>query len=247
MLNSPSASHSLEFAPLYPALKHWNFSRQLVYIDLSGLGLKHLPECVGFLSELTVLMVSNNRLLSLPCSLGSLSGLRSLNVAQNNLKTLPANLAAAPLVRLDTDGDLCTHGNPIEVLSSAFLGTRLGPQCEALQIKYTSPQHADFHAEALELEQRQTQLEAERQALSDSTQGRTNLYCQRQFAFERWFQWFNVYGPGSLLVMMRCCQTWPTGLCLRLKLRLSRRVVSRVPPWKMLASNTSSKWLSTFT
>ncbi len=60
-----------------------------IRLDLSGLGLREVPESLGQLTALQGLYLGNNQLSALPESLGQLTALRWLDLGGNPLSTLP--------------------------------------------------------------------------------------------------------------------------------------------------------------
>jgi hypothetical protein len=59
------------------------------HLDLNDRGLSELPESIGQLIELEILLLSNNHLATLPVSIGNLRNLRILELSDNNLASLP--------------------------------------------------------------------------------------------------------------------------------------------------------------
>ncbi len=59
------------------------------HLDLNDRGLSELPESIGQLIELEILLLSNNQLATLPVSIGKLRNLRILELSDNNLASLP--------------------------------------------------------------------------------------------------------------------------------------------------------------
>lgn len=74
------------------------FRLQVLY--LGGNQLVEIPAEVGYLSELTNLVLCDNRLQSLPPTLINLRNLRSLSLHNNKLSTLPTEIVALNLVEL---------------------------------------------------------------------------------------------------------------------------------------------------
>lgn len=69
------------------------FGRSLVTLRLIGLGLKSLPEELGFkLTSLRVLNVSSNELEALPDSILRLTNLQELHIGHNKLRRLPERI-----------------------------------------------------------------------------------------------------------------------------------------------------------
>lgn len=68
------------------------FTQNEPELDLNGLSLTSLPECLGLCKDLTCLYLSENELESLPESIGDLSQLTSLHIFQNKLKYLPQSI-----------------------------------------------------------------------------------------------------------------------------------------------------------
>jgi hypothetical protein len=62
---------------------------QLTILDLSGLKLSSLPDCIGQIPHLKGLDISKNQLKTLPDSVGDLSKLRFLSVDENQFALLP--------------------------------------------------------------------------------------------------------------------------------------------------------------
>ncbi|MFL9989004.1 NEL-type E3 ubiquitin ligase domain-containing protein [Paraburkholderia sediminicola] len=60
-------------------------------LDLSGLGLTSLPDCLHLIHRVTNLSLSRNRLRALPECLGSLRNLELLDLSYNSLEQLPPN------------------------------------------------------------------------------------------------------------------------------------------------------------
>jgi Leucine-rich repeat (LRR) protein len=64
---------------------------QLTTLDLNGLALENLPECLGTLTHLTTLKVAHNALKTLPNSLALLKNLKHLDLYDNRLQQLPTD------------------------------------------------------------------------------------------------------------------------------------------------------------
>lgn len=82
---------------------------------LNGLGLTHLPDSIGNLSQLTRLGVgdnpfTHNQLTHLPDSIGELSQLTTLDVSYNQLTHLPDSIGNLTNLR-----ELNIHDNPLVV------------------------------------------------------------------------------------------------------------------------------------
>src|ERR1051325_6731422 len=60
-----------------------------IRLELSGFGLKALPETIGKLVNLQTLYLHNNQLSALPEALGKLTNLEQLYLGDNQLSTLP--------------------------------------------------------------------------------------------------------------------------------------------------------------
>eukprot|EP00761_Pharyngomonas_kirbyi_P001845 gb/GECH01001849.1/.p1 GENE.gb/GECH01001849.1/~~gb/GECH01001849.1/.p1 ORF type:complete len:711 (+),score=175.60 gb/GECH01001849.1/:1-2133(+) len=66
---------------------HW-----LKYLDISSNGIKELPDCLGNLSNLQVLIINKNELKSLPGSIDNLKQLEELQVRLNQLRAWPPSV-----------------------------------------------------------------------------------------------------------------------------------------------------------
>lgn len=74
--------------------------QELRSLNLSGLGLRRLPEEIGLLKGLITLSLNTNLLTRLPESIGKLTKLRYLMLANNHLKNLPISLCELKDLRL---------------------------------------------------------------------------------------------------------------------------------------------------
>jgi internalin A len=72
----------------------------LKYLSISNNEIQELPRWMGELSALRSIDLRGNHLRTLPPEISSLSGLRRLNLGRNRLKTLPETLRTLPLVEL---------------------------------------------------------------------------------------------------------------------------------------------------
>jgi len=72
------------------------WTSSLDYVDLRLNKLDTLPSCVGALSSLSTLLVSNNRLTSVPPSIARCVNLRQLSLGNNRLTNLPAGIGRLP-------------------------------------------------------------------------------------------------------------------------------------------------------
>ncbi|MDA3844143.1 MAG: leucine-rich repeat domain-containing protein [Candidatus Kapabacteria bacterium] len=71
-------------------------------LDLRGKNLAVLPDCIGNLTNLTYLRLTNNQLTTLPESIGDLTSLTYLRLTNNQLTTLPESIGnLTNLVTLD--------------------------------------------------------------------------------------------------------------------------------------------------
>jgi internalin A len=68
------------------------------YMDLSGLGLKTVPESLRDAHGLGVLDLEANKLSTIPNWLGKLSSLRAVSLNHNNLKKLPEQIGTLPML-----------------------------------------------------------------------------------------------------------------------------------------------------
>lgn len=78
------------------------FKRRDESLDLTGLGLTHLPPKIGQLAGLTSLDLSRNQLSAIPPEIGQLARLTSLHLGSNRLSALPSEMGQlARLTSLD--------------------------------------------------------------------------------------------------------------------------------------------------
>src|SRR5438105_3463849 len=75
--------------------------------DLSDLSLTAIPESIGQLASLQVLVLYNNQLTALPESIGQLANLQVLDLSVNQISAIPQSLAV-----LSKLTHLFLHGNP---------------------------------------------------------------------------------------------------------------------------------------
>jgi Leucine-rich repeat (LRR) protein len=66
-----------------------NFTVQGYRLDLSDLGLKHMPYSLRALPAIELLDLTHNVIEELPTWIGELSALKGLSLFGNNLRTLP--------------------------------------------------------------------------------------------------------------------------------------------------------------
>src|SRR5919205_949489 len=59
------------------------------YLDLYGLGLKHVPDSLRALPEIELLDLKDNFIEELPTWIGELSALKGISLVGNKLRTLP--------------------------------------------------------------------------------------------------------------------------------------------------------------
>jgi Leucine-rich repeat (LRR) protein len=83
------------------------FKKDSETLDLSGLGLTELPQCIGRLSNLEILHAHNNRLTSLPESIGQLTRLREIGLIMNSLNTLPHSIVQLKHLEVLKIGENC--------------------------------------------------------------------------------------------------------------------------------------------
>ncbi|NCO00411.1 MAG: GNAT family N-acetyltransferase [Epsilonproteobacteria bacterium] len=76
-------------------------AQDIVRLDLSGNGLKSIPENIGMLSKLISLNLSNNKLQELPDSLSKLSNLSNLDLRRNAFENFPAVIGKLSLKSLN--------------------------------------------------------------------------------------------------------------------------------------------------
>ncbi|EGG17328.1 pleckstrin domain-containing protein [Cavenderia fasciculata] len=92
-------------------------------LDLSGLGFKQVPPCLGTLSHLTLLDLSGNGLKSLPPELEQLVNLIRLDLSYNFLSTLPLYLINfKALVFLGLHGTIDYLVNPPRKIAEGGIG-----------------------------------------------------------------------------------------------------------------------------
>jgi internalin A len=85
------------------------------HLDLSGLGLTHVPPEIGLLSALTELRLQRNQLTSLPPEIGQLAAMTVLDLADNQLTDLPQEIGQLEeLTRLQLQRNQLT-GLPPEI------------------------------------------------------------------------------------------------------------------------------------
>ncbi|MBU1642094.1 GNAT family N-acetyltransferase [bacterium] len=77
----------------------------LTRLDLSGYGIRELPDAFGLLTKLTVLNLSGNKLSSLPESMHNLARLSNLDLRRNRFEALPKILSGMPLRSLNVSGN----------------------------------------------------------------------------------------------------------------------------------------------
>jgi Leucine rich repeat len=95
------------------------WERHELWLDLSYLGLRILPDIFGELSWLQKLDVSRNQLESLP-AIGELSWLQKLDVSRNQLKSLPDSIGK--FLELQ---ELYIHNNQLESVPAISLLSKL--------------------------------------------------------------------------------------------------------------------------
>ena len=84
-------------------------------LDLSSLGLTELPQSLGQLAHLELLIVWGNQLTALPESLGQLAQLQTLDVSKNKLRALPESLGQLAHLEL-----LIVWGNQLTALPESL-------------------------------------------------------------------------------------------------------------------------------
>mgnify|MGYP001094992901 CR=1 FL=1 len=75
----------IRYGLIYPFLEH-------THLDLSRLGLKHIPDEIGQLKQLTLLNLFYNQLTSIPALVCNLESLKTLWLHHNQLTSIPENL-----------------------------------------------------------------------------------------------------------------------------------------------------------
>ena len=78
---------------------------ELIRLDLSGYGIRELPESFGLLTKLVVLNLSGNKLCTLPASMKQLVHLSNLDLRRNRFEALPKVLSQMPLRSLNVSGN----------------------------------------------------------------------------------------------------------------------------------------------
>ena len=91
-------------------------------LDLTGIGLRRVPDEVWTLTDLADLQLSNNKLTALPDAIGNLKNVERLGLAGNRLRKLPDGIGNC--VRLE---GLWAHGNLLRNLPSTI------EQCESVR------------------------------------------------------------------------------------------------------------------
>ena len=83
---------------------------RVVRLDLSGVSLSQVvPACIGRLTALQALVLSNNQLTSVPAEIGQLTSLVELSISGNQLTSLPAEIGQlASLTWLNLKGNELT-------------------------------------------------------------------------------------------------------------------------------------------
>lgn len=101
------------------------YPKKTIILDLSGLQLEDLPDCIGLCINLEELNVANNSLRSLPKALGQCKHLKKLNAEYNQLESLPETGCI----------DLCTDLEELNVANNKLrsLPNNLG-QCKYLRV-----------------------------------------------------------------------------------------------------------------
>ncbi|CAO3691828.1 unnamed protein product [Rhizopus stolonifer] len=89
-LLGPSMSVDLSNKKLIKLSPTIGYLYNLTKLILSNNQMTELPKEVGYLKNLSVLNVSNNRIQELPDTIAFLSKLKALNISENRLKTLPS-------------------------------------------------------------------------------------------------------------------------------------------------------------
>ncbi|KAI9262010.1 hypothetical protein BY458DRAFT_534607 [Sporodiniella umbellata] len=91
-LLGPSMSVDLSNKKLIKLSPTIGYLDNLTKLILSNNQMTELPKEVGYLKNLTVLNVSNNRIQALPDTIAFLSKLKALNISSNRLKALPQSI-----------------------------------------------------------------------------------------------------------------------------------------------------------
>jgi Leucine-rich repeat (LRR) protein len=76
-----------------------------VRLDLRGKGLNSLPDSIGELTELEILVLDSNQLASLPDWIGQLRNLRTLSLYNNRLDSLPESVWQLDNLRTQRSGN----------------------------------------------------------------------------------------------------------------------------------------------
>ena len=97
--NNISNLSALEYLELSDGHDNFNFNmesvtalKNLKYLSLTDLGIKHIPAKIGDLTNLIELNLSNNKINTLPLEIGKLSNLEKLKLGENQFKKLPSEI-----------------------------------------------------------------------------------------------------------------------------------------------------------
>ncbi len=99
---------------------HQTEDQKYEFLELSGQGLKYVPENVQKMFALSSLILSNNRLETIPETIAGLTNLMTLDVQSNQLQALPDAISSLKKLK-----KLNVSGNLLKVLPESIGSCRL--------------------------------------------------------------------------------------------------------------------------